>query len=128
MKLKQLFLILLALPFLMSSVNLASAGQAMDNLRAASVSADRSYDGAGNRAAANLYVKGGGATIWTKPDSPKAKEKTAGEKMKDTLSKNKPYITAGLFAGFIGFLLFGPAGIVGGALIGIAAKMYTNLI
>lgn len=128
MKLKQIVSFLLVIPFMAASVNLAAAGQALDNLNAASVNADRSFDGAGNRAAASLYVKGGGATIWTKPDSPEAKGKTAGEKIKETLSKNKPYITAGLFAGLVGFLLFGPAGIIGGALIGIAAKMYTNLI
>ncbi|MDT8287774.1 MAG: hypothetical protein RQ748_11750, partial [Elusimicrobiales bacterium] len=98
-----------------------------DNLNAAAASADRSYDGAGSRSAASLYVKSG-ATIWTKPDAPAPKEKTAGEKIKETLGKNKTYITAGAFGGFMGFLLFGPAGIIGGALVCIAAKMYTNLI
>ncbi|KAF0124672.1 MAG: hypothetical protein FD189_2403 [Elusimicrobia bacterium] len=128
MKLKQLIAFLLVIPFLASSVNLAAASQALDNLNAAAANADRSYDGAGNRAAANLYVKGGGATIWTKPDASAPKEKTAGEKIKETLSKNKTYITTGLVGGLMGFLLFGPAGIIGGVLIGIAARMYAKLI
>lgn len=130
MKLKQLIAFLMVIPFLVSSVNLAAAGQALDDLNAASVSADRSFDGAGTHSGRIPVVLKNSAkdSVWTTPDPKPAKEKTAGQKLKDSLSKNKTYITAGLFGGFMGFLLFGPAGIIGGALVCIAAKMYTNLI
>jgi hypothetical protein len=130
MKLKKFIVFLLVIPFLVSSFNLAAAGQALDNLNAASVNADRSFDGAGTHSGRIPVVLKNSpkSSVWTTPDPKPVKEKTAGEKIKETLSEKKPYITAGLFCGFVGFLLFGPAGIIGGALIGIAATMYTKLI
>ncbi|GEM_PF-3471198 len=132
MKLKQIVSFLLVIPFMAASVNLAAAGQAMDELRSVSTNANRGYDGAAVRKGgyAPLYVDSAKAsTAWTAPD-PKpveAKSKSTGEKVKEFIKSNKPKIAAGLVGGLIGFLLFGPAGIVGGALIMIAAKMYTAL-
>lgn len=130
MKLKQLISFLLVIPFMAASVNLAAAGQAMDELRSVSMNANRGYDGAAVRKGgyAPLYVDSAKAsTAWTAPDPKPVEAKSTGEKVKEFIKSNKPKIAAGLVGGLIGFLLFGPAGIIGGALLMIAAKMYIAL-